>query len=492
MGQALYRKYRSRSFDELVGQEHVTRTLANAIKQGKISHAYLFTGPRGVGKTSIARILAHVINELEYSDKPHLDIVEIDAASNRRIEDVRDLREKVHIAPVSAKYKVYIIDEVHMLTTESFNALLKTLEEPPSHVVFILATTELHKLPATITSRTQRFAFAPPPSELIKKHLAEIAKQEKIAINDDALDVIAEHGDGSFRDSISLLDQVSSVAEAGKKITEKEVAELLGLPPKSMLEELLQVTLSHQPKQAAELLRKLEAAGIAPGTIALSLIKPTGKQAEASNDAAQLLEGLVNVSRSPHPGAKLLAAVLAIAHAGGVENAAAKPVRSASLAAPATQTIIAEPKPALQKKQETTPPKAAAKKASSIANQKNNGAFDLASVISQWGSILDMVKKHSAPLFGTLKTAELRLHPSGALLLVFRYALHSRKIEDMKHKLVLIGAIQEITGIADIGVECEIDANSIPTPLNKTAAPASEEAAAVIDMMGGGEVVEPA
>src|SRR4051794_27778245 len=174
MGQVLYRKYRSKSLSEIIGQEHITQTLKNALEQGRISHAYLFTGPRGVGKTSIARILAHQINELPYEDdSPHIDIIEIDAASNRRIDEIRDLRDKVYIAPAIAKYKVYIIDEVHMLTREAFNALLKTLEEPPAHVVFILATTDAHKLPETIVSRTQRFNFKPVEKSQVVNHLRD-------------------------------------------------------------------------------------------------------------------------------------------------------------------------------------------------------------------------------------------------------------------------------------------------------------------------------
>ena len=152
MGKALYRTHRSKTLADVVGQDHITKTLSNALKSGKISHAYLFTGPRGVGKTSVARILAHEINKLPYQDdeRQHIDIIEIDAASNRRIDEIRDLRDKARLSPLQAPYKVYIIDEVHMLTREAFNALLKTLEEPPDHVIFILATTEAHKLPETI------------------------------------------------------------------------------------------------------------------------------------------------------------------------------------------------------------------------------------------------------------------------------------------------------------------------------------------------------
>ncbi len=246
----------------------MTTTLANALKAGRISHAYLLSGPRGTGKTSIARILAHEINGLAYDDEAHLDIIEIDAASNRRIDEIRDLRDRVNIAPSAAKYKVYIIDEVHMLTKEAFNALLKTLEEPPAHVVFILATTEAHKLPETIISRTQRYSLRPVPAVQVIAHLKTIAKGEKLQIDDDALQVIAEHGEGSFRDSISLLDQASSTSE---HVTKADVERILGLAPDEYIIRLHRAIEQGSSADIVSMLGKLYGLGYEPAMVSHQL-----------------------------------------------------------------------------------------------------------------------------------------------------------------------------------------------------------------------------
>ena len=222
----------------MVGQEQVVTPLSNAIAQGKISHAYLFTGPRGTGKTSVARIFAHEINKFDYTlEDDYTDIIEIDGASNRGIDDIREIREKAMIKPTLGKYKIYIIDEVHMLTREAFNALLKTLEEPPIHVIFIMATTDLNKVPATILSRAQLYNFRLADTNTILEYLQGVCKKEKIDIELEALKIVVKRGGGSFRDSLSLLDQVSTLSDS--KITHEMVESAMGFPQDVKITEIL-------------------------------------------------------------------------------------------------------------------------------------------------------------------------------------------------------------------------------------------------------------
>ena len=253
MTEVLYRKWRPSNLKDVVGQGHVSKTLQAAISTGRIAHAYIFCGPRGTGKTSTARILAKALNcqspiEGEPDNECHmclainegraLDLVEIDAASNRRINDIRDLSEKIHYGPIEGKYKVYIIDEVHMLTTEAFNALLKTLEEPPAHAILILATTDIHKVPLTIISRCQRFDFRRIPVALIKEKLARLCDAEGVRVDPEALEFIARRCGGSLRDSENLLDQAIVTFE--EPITLNDLNELFNIVDESLPLQLLE------------------------------------------------------------------------------------------------------------------------------------------------------------------------------------------------------------------------------------------------------------
>lgn len=486
MGQALYRKYRSKSLSEIVGQQHIISTLQNALKSGHISHAYLFTGPRGVGKTSIARILAHEVNQLPYTDESiHIDIIEIDAASNRRIDEIRDLRDKVHIAPTSAKYKVYIIDEVHMLTREAFNALLKTLEEPPAHVIFILATTESHKLPETIISRTQRYNFKPiDPAEAIK-HLKDIAKKEKIQISDDALSLIAQHGDGSFRDSISLLDQLSNF---GSKIEADDVRSNLGIAPQAAIQQLYKATLTSTPAELLTYLQELQEQGYDAAQLAKQLgiaIRSNLQTAdhELALQLTTLLGKLIEVPASYDPTTNLQVVLLGSNLNQNTPSQA--PVRSVATAV--------EPPPAV-----TLPPEPATKAEAKLASKEpkvikaslklpSNADFD-----EVWQQLLNDIRKGHNTLYGVLRMAQAS-RQDNTVTLAFKFAFHQKRLKENKNNQIVANLLAQQLGDG-ISLNCTVDAASQASPTKLQENPITPQAKPLPDsisnIFGGAEVLE--
>lgn len=491
---ALYRKYRSRSLDELIGQDHVTHTLKQALKKQTISHAYLLTGPRGVGKTSTARIIAHEINELPYGDDTgqHLDIIEIDAASNRRIEEIRELRERIHVAPSTLKYKVYIIDEVHMLTNEAFNALLKTLEEPPAHAVFILATTEVHKLPATIVSRTQQFSFRPIAANNMSAHLRHIADKEGIAIADEALTVLAEHAQGSFRDAISLLDQIAAASHADKEIAADDVYALVGLASRSALESL--VTLVTQGDDIAKVfddIDQLHERGASMGTIAhqlahylrLALPKLPPPQ---QHDALLLIQDLLHAQASIDPKLKLQT-VLSLFMSRRTQST--KP--QAATTRSSSPTPPKPPKP--PKPQTTSKPKASTtqKKPAEQATPspaREQKSIKAGIVIEAWNDVMQVLRQEHTTLHAVLRQAQLH-QDEERLILTFQYPLHMRKARKPENFDKLNAVINEVAG-GTPDIDCVV---AVKSPDVVSTAPEQGNESSMLEKLRGtlgGDIVQ--
>lgn len=461
---ALYRKYRSKSLGEIVGQEHITAILERAIASGKIAHAYLLTGPKGVGKTSIARILAHAINGLPYRDDTnHLDIIEIDAASNNSVEDVRDLRERVQIAPVSAKRKVYIIDEVHMLSKQAFNALLKTLEEPPEHIVFILATTDADKLPATIISRVQRFNFRAISESAAINHLKTIASKENIAIDDDALALIAAHGKGSFRDSIGLLDQIQHLSSDA--ITRDMVAELLGLADTQLISDLLQAYTAGDTAAIVRLLDEAASYGAPTAVIAEQLITTIRANVTHQPHYLPLLDDLLDVNKSAWPDMKLLTAL-------AKNSAMPQPIApSALVQKPAVTKPAPKPTPSHTP---ASPKKPASIPAAAPSGDVTPATPSTARVPFDWDSFAAAVKDKAAGAAIILKNCAYDY--DGAVLTIYA----GKKFNKTK----LDKALPDLNAtIAALGMSAEITVTDTPKP------PADATTAAILDMMGGGEEI---
>lgn len=474
MGQALYRKYRSKSLTEIVGQEHITKTLEQALKQGRISHAYLFTGPRGVGKTSVARILAHQINNLPYADdSAHIDIIEIDAASNRRIDEIRDLRDKVYVAPAQAKYKVYIIDEVHMLTREAFNALLKTLEEPPKHVVFILATTDAHKLPETIISRTQRFSFKPADKAQTAALLADIAQKEGVKISPAALELLAEHGAGSFRDSLSLLDQVSSQTN---QVEVEDVRQLLGIPPAEALNDLIDNLSSATPASVMSELASLFDHGYQAAIIAKQLGQRLRQRlidgsSLPSETILRLLDQLIEVPAAHDPERKLEITLLNALPADNRLRATKPVAENASVVAKTTPPKAEKPAP------EPVPPKEKPKVSETVSG---DGLNDVS-----WGEVLKALKSRYNTLYGVLRMAQPGFDSPDKLTLAFGFSFHQKRMLENSNRQKLADIITEVTG-RKVEIECLLDESAKSLKVNAEPADLS----AISNIFGSAELLE--
>lgn len=478
MSQALYRKYRSRSLDEVLGQDHVTSILRRALEQGKIAHAYLLTGPRGVGKTSVARILAHEINHLPYDDdSSNLDIIEIDAASNNGVDDIRALREKAQVAPVSAPKKVYIIDEVHMLSKSAFNALLKTLEEPPEHVVFILATTDADKLPATILSRVQQFFFRPIPTEIMTRQLMNIAKKEGFAIEEDAARLIAERSRGGFRDGISMLDQLSILATSDQPLTANMVTEYLGLSDATMLGNLLDSYPSDDNEKVLNIFQELENSGANSVVVSHQLLSIARNRLRKNPNLVGLVQQLIEVDRHPHPDLKLLTIFM-----NGNSQPTEKPVATkkdttqAALQKPAekpTPIKPAEPAKSTEKPIEKEEKPAEPAKKPDAKPKKTDAPLEL-----NWEKVIERAKEKSLGLASLLQKSQWSF--DGEKLTIYAgSAFYKKKLDDAKNKPLISGIISEETAM-----DLEIDIIGEKKP------PEDEKLAEIAELMGGGEEVK--
>ena len=483
---ALYRKYRSQTFDDVIGQEPIIKTLRNAISLNRLAHAYLFSGPRGTGKTSVARILAKALNCKngptadpcgkcdqckKIRDGSAVDVFEIDAASNRGIDEIRDLREKVRYAPVEGKYKVYIIDEVHMLTSEAFNALLKTLEEPPQNTIFVLATTEPQKVPPTISSRCQRLDFARIPLLLVSQRLSLIAKNEGFGIEDKALNLIARTGEGSMRDAISLLDQLISFS--GKTIKFDDVLLVLGSVDEEFLFKTVEAIGSGDIKTSLSLIEKAVEDGRSipqitrdlVGHIRYILLAKLGSgsvidlnqeyidrvKGDAEKFSVEALTAVIRMLSKAeldmrwHPHPRL---ILEVALTEASQSAKTKSEESA----PEGKWVKMGTKDAERPvRAPVAEPPRAQSKPSSI-----DGIFTR--IRENWPKILESVKKKSLFSYVSLhEGAPIGLSDKGSLIIAFKkgFSFHKDRLEEKNNKSAVEASLAEILG-QKVLIECVV------------------------------------
>lgn len=505
--QSLYRKWRSRTFGELIGQDHIKETLTNALRAGRISHAYLFCGPRGTGKTSTARLLAKAIN----CQNPHdgepcnqcemctaiqdgraMDLIEIDAASNRGIDEIRELRDKVGFAPSQAKYKFYILDEVHMLTPEAFNALLKTLEEPPGHAVFVLVTTEPHRIPQTITSRCQRFDFRRIRLKDLLSKLERICREEGLDIEPAALDLVARSATGSLRDAESLLDQL--LAYGSERVTLDYVQNLLGVIPTESVARLVDHLVQRDTAAGLALINRVADEGadlrqynreIVEYLHGLLLLK--SGNSDWLNVTAEALEGmtaqaqsfelpdLIRVLRlfsqadqalrnSPQPQLPLELAFLdacttEAARDASPGRAATRPESRLTAVPPSGGVGVAQPAPVYRaatvaasapgpaqdgsERRGNDEPGVAAGSAGSEASA---GGLELETVRRDWPAVLEATGQESRSLQGVLRDGDPVAVEGDVVVLGFMHAFHKERVDDPKNRVIVEKTLSRVLG----------------------------------------------
>ena len=471
MTQALYRKWRPHRWEQVVGQEHVVQTLRNAISAGRVAHAYLFAGPRGTGKTSAARLLAKAVNCLEsdLTKRPcdqcefcqavnasrFLDLIEIDAASNTSVEDVRNLRDKINFSPNQGRYKVYIIDEVHMLSTAAFNALLKTLEEPPPHAIFILATTEVHKIPATVLSRCQRHEFRRIPVNRIVQHLEEMVQGEGFQADPEALTLVARQATGSLRDAISLLDQLAST---GERISLDLAHTVLGTATSQAVRDVIEALLRRDPKGGLESIHRALDSGSDPRHFARQIVDylrslllvRTGNasQVEASPESRALMARQAQSFTSP----ELLRILRAMNSAVGDTRLTwqpALPLEMAFLEALGEPTGRTEnPLPEAKPVPKTTPSRTEADLTSpaqigpreekdftgpEVKPTPSESGLTLEIVRENWRQVLTLVRQRNPQTQGLLNSCKPLGFKDGALYLGFNSDFAKAKMEKAEH-----------------------------------------------------------
>lgn len=478
MSTVLYRKYRSQNFDELVGQDHITKILKNAIKRNQLSHAYLFVGSRGTGKTSTARILAKAVNcssplkdgnpcnkcEIcnSISNGTFLDLIEIDAASNRGIDQIRELKERIEFSPSEGRFKVYIIDEVHMLTNEAFNALLKTLEEPPAHIIFILATTDVHKLPATILSRCQRYDFRLGSDEEIRKTLKEIVKKEKLKVEEGAMDILVRNSKGSYRDALSLLDVVVNGQPkegSSKEITEEETRQVLGLPELNIVNNLLGALIDQDAKLALESIKELE-------------IKGTNLSQFVSYTLEILREILVaklsGFSTPQYPFSKdinqktLVSLINAFINAERDLKSTSSPILVVQMLIP---TFCSEEKTVEEKKRAKKVQKKVSIRKGTILEKKSEkvevinsdaNILNVEDVQKKWKDIVERVKPQNNTLSAFLSVSKAVEVNGDVLNIEVPFKFYKDQIEDYASKQIICTSINEVLGVS-CRVSCTVN-----------------------------------